>query len=122
MALADGDPLARDAVDTFLGIVGAEAGAMALRCLARGGVYVAGGIVPRLMERSGVLREAFLMRKGRERFHGILRVRMVCFVGCCLRNRFPPGISFRRPCTPKQNQPPQTRQSNPSPIQSKPNP
>lgn len=39
------------AVDIFLAIIGAEAGAMALRCLARGGVFIAGGIVPRLMER-----------------------------------------------------------------------
>jgi glucokinase len=39
------------AVDIFLSIIGAEAGAMALRCLARGGVFIAGGIVPRLMER-----------------------------------------------------------------------
>jgi glucokinase len=38
-------------VDIFLSIIGAEAGGMALRCLARGGVFIAGGIVPRLMER-----------------------------------------------------------------------
>ncbi|KAI8474260.1 MAG: glucokinase [Monoraphidium minutum] len=89
MALGEADPLACEAVDMFLAIVGAEAGAMALRCLARGGVYVAGGIVPRLMDRSaglkearpegvargpsGGLKEAFMMRKGRERFQGILQ-------------------------------------------------
>jgi glucokinase len=33
---AEGDALACEAVDIFLAIVGAEAGAMALRCLARG--------------------------------------------------------------------------------------
>jgi hypothetical protein len=45
-------------VDIFLSIIGAEAGAMALRCLSRGGVFIAGGIVPRLMERvkTGVAR------------------------------------------------------------------
>jgi hypothetical protein len=42
--------------------------------LCTGGVYIAGGIVPRLMDRVGALREAFLMRKGRERFQGILQV------------------------------------------------
>lgn len=36
MALTENEPLACVAVDMFLAIVGAEAGAMALRCLARG--------------------------------------------------------------------------------------
>lgn len=59
----------------FLAIVGAEAGAMALRCLARGGVYIAGGIVPRVLERAagGVVRDAFINKSGRERFADILR-------------------------------------------------
>jgi glucokinase len=35
MAL-EGDPIAAEAVDMFVSIVGAEAGAMALRCLAYG--------------------------------------------------------------------------------------
>mmetsp|Transcript_32908 Transcript_32908/g.72684 ORF Transcript_32908/g.72684 Transcript_32908/m.72684 type:complete len:410 (-) Transcript_32908:761-1990(-) len=74
-ALAGTDPLAVEAVDMFLAIVGAEAGAMALRCLAKGGVYIAGGITPKLMQRvkAGSLLEGFLMRKGRERFHEILK-------------------------------------------------
>jgi len=39
-----------------------------------GGVYIAGGIAPKLLERiqHGSLLEGFLMRKGRERFHEIL--------------------------------------------------
>lgn len=39
-----------------------------------GGVYIAGGITPKLMKRvtAGALVEGFLMRKGRERFHDIL--------------------------------------------------
>lgn len=64
------------AVDMFLAIVGAEAGAMALRCLARGGVFIAGGIVPRLLDRvtkTGVLRDAFINRTARERFQYLLR-------------------------------------------------
>jgi glucokinase len=36
-ALEGSDPLAAEAVDMMMAIVGAEAGAMALRCLARGG-------------------------------------------------------------------------------------
>lgn len=35
-------------------------------------MYVAGGIVPRLMDRKSALKQAFLMKKGRERFQGIL--------------------------------------------------
>ena len=64
------------AVDMFLAIIGAEAGAMALRCLARGGVFIAGGIVPRLLDRvtkTGVLRDAFINRTARERFQYLLR-------------------------------------------------
>lgn len=70
---SEADPVASEAVDIFLAVVGAEAGAMALRCLARGGIYIAGGIVPRLMGRVRALQEAFLMRRGRERFQGILQ-------------------------------------------------
>ena len=39
-----------EAVDIFLSILGAEAANLALKCLASGGVYVAGGIPPRLMK------------------------------------------------------------------------
>lgn len=42
------DAIATDALATFLAIVGAEAGAMALRGLARGGVFVCGGITPKV--------------------------------------------------------------------------
>ena len=76
-ALSGADPLAIEAVDLFLAIVGQEAGQMALRCLASGGVYIAGGITPRLLKRlepgGGSLREGFLLRKGREGFHRILK-------------------------------------------------
>lgn len=66
--------VAVEAVDMFLSIIGAEAGHMALRCLAYGGVYIAGGILPRLLNRvaRGGLRESFLMPHGRERFRQIL--------------------------------------------------
>ncbi|KAF8057125.1 glk [Scenedesmus sp. PABB004] len=71
----EGEPTALAAVDIFLAIIGAEAGAMALRCLARGGVFIAGGIVPRLMDRvrGGGLLDAFLNRSGRERFTYLLQ-------------------------------------------------
>ena len=40
----------RDSLDTFAGIYGAEAGNLALRGLATAGVYLGGGIAPRLLD------------------------------------------------------------------------
>ena len=47
-ALAGADPLCRDAVAMFCAMLGTVAGDLALSLGARGGVYVAGGIVPDL--------------------------------------------------------------------------
>ena len=47
-AVAGSDPLAMATVDRFLGIYGAQAGNLALASLALGGIYVAGGIAPKL--------------------------------------------------------------------------
>ena len=44
---AAGNPLARAAFDLFLDVYAAEAGNLALRTLARGGVFLAGGIAGR---------------------------------------------------------------------------
>ena len=41
-----------EAVDLFLAIIGAEAGYMGLRTLASGGIYVCGGIIPRVCAES----------------------------------------------------------------------
>lgn len=63
------DPVAVEALDMFLSIVGAEASHMALRSLASGGVYICGGIFPKVLERvkAGGVLEAFLWRASR--FH-----------------------------------------------------
>jgi glucokinase len=65
---ASADPVCRHAVETFCSIYGAEAGNLALKTLATGGVYVAGGIAPRILGHleDGRFREAFLS-KGRMR-------------------------------------------------------
>jgi len=47
-ALAKLDPLAVRALDLFVAVYGAFAGNMALATLARGGVYIAGGIAPKI--------------------------------------------------------------------------
>jgi len=52
-ALDDGDPLSLAAVDLFIACYGALAGDHALTVLARGGVYVTGGIAPKLLPRFG---------------------------------------------------------------------
>lgn len=50
-ALEGHDPLAEAAVDLFIGCYGALAGDHALAVLARGGVFVGGGIAPKLLPR-----------------------------------------------------------------------
>lgn len=49
-ALADSDPLASEAVALFCEILGSVAGDLALTLGATGGVYLAGGILPRVSE------------------------------------------------------------------------
>ena len=48
-ALEDSDPACGRALDLFISIYGAEAGNLALKTLATGGVFVAGGIAPRIL-------------------------------------------------------------------------
>ncbi|HZR81858.1 MAG TPA: glucokinase [Candidatus Binatia bacterium] len=48
-ALERGDDLATRALDLFCELYGAEAGNMALRALTAGGVYVGGGIAPKIL-------------------------------------------------------------------------
>ena len=47
-ALDGSDPAAVETVNMFLAILGQEAGANSLRVLAQGGVYLCGGILPRV--------------------------------------------------------------------------
>lgn len=49
MALAGSDALARESLTEFVRIYGAQAGNLALSCLSFGGLYVAGGIAPRIL-------------------------------------------------------------------------
>ena len=65
---AAGDPLCRQTVELFCRLYGAEAGNLALKTLAKGGVYVAGGIAPKILPfmSDGRFREAFF-DKGRMR-------------------------------------------------------
>jgi glucokinase len=67
-AVCDSDSYCREAVDMFCAMLGTVAGNLALTLGARGGVYVAGGIVPKLGER-------FIGSSFRERFEAKGRVR-----------------------------------------------
>lgn len=59
--LAGTDPVAVEALDLFAAVYGAQAGNLALTVLATGGVYLAGGIAPKLIAklRDGTFMEAF---------------------------------------------------------------
>jgi glucokinase len=60
------DPLCEAVLDLFISVYGAEAGNLALKAVATGGVYVAGGIAPRIIHRlkAGEFQRSFLA-KGR---------------------------------------------------------
>jgi glucokinase len=60
-AAAKGDPLANETLDRFCAILGSVAGDLALTFGARGGVFVSGGIAPRMADRlvSGEFRARF---------------------------------------------------------------
>ena len=60
-ALAGTDPLSEQALEMFAAAYGAQAGDLALTVMAVGGVYVAGGIAPRIMPklRDGTFMNAF---------------------------------------------------------------
>jgi glucokinase len=67
-AAAAGDPLASRALRLWLGAYGSVTGDLALGCLARGGIWLAGGTAAKQLEglRSTPFSEAFLA-KGRLR-------------------------------------------------------
>ncbi len=60
-AAAKSDPLANETLDRFCGILGSVAGDLALSFGARGGVFVSGGIAPRMADRlvNGAFRARF---------------------------------------------------------------
>lgn len=63
-ALEQEDPLASQALDIFCSVYGAQAGNLALTCLAQGGVYIAGGIAPKIINK---LKDGAFMRAFRSK-------------------------------------------------------
>lgn len=66
--MQDLDPVCVEALDRFISLYGAQAGNLALTCLPRGGLFVAGGIAPKILPvlTEGRFLESFL-DKGRMR-------------------------------------------------------
>ncbi len=50
-ALEGGSPLASDALDLFVSFYGAEAGNLALKVMTTGGLFIGGGIAPKIIDR-----------------------------------------------------------------------
>jgi glucokinase len=72
-------PLCRRTVELFLAILGSEAGNLALKLYAKGGVYIGGGIMPRLAGQisfAGFM-ESFLRKGKMERLMATIPVRLI---------------------------------------------
>ncbi len=67
-AMAERDELCVETLDWFLQLYGSEAGNLALKMMSRGGVYLGGGIAPKILSRlqNGIFLKAFF-NKGRMR-------------------------------------------------------
>ncbi|MEQ1525379.1 MAG: glucokinase [Gallionella sp.] len=67
-AMSERDELCVETLDWFLQLYGAEAGNLALKMMSRGGVYLGGGIAPKILSRlqNGIFLKAFFS-KGRMR-------------------------------------------------------
>jgi glucokinase len=72
LGLAKADPLSVAALELFSTLYGAEAGNLALKCLATGGVFVGGGIAPKILP---VLQDGSFLRgfTDKGRFTGLMK-------------------------------------------------
>jgi glucokinase len=79
IGLSNGHPLCTATLDLFVSIYGAEAGNLALKALALGGVFVGGGIAPKILPklRDGSFIDAF---NDKGRLAGLLRSLQVAVV------------------------------------------
>lgn len=77
-ALQTGDALCRGTLELFARIFGAEAGNLALRCFATGGVLVGGGIAPKILSslQNGLFMQGFCAKGRFSEFLAALPVRV----------------------------------------------
>ncbi len=78
-AITKNDPLANQALDLFVDIYGAQAGNLALTAGATGGVYIAGGIAPKIISRltDGRFLRAFLNKGKMQKYVAAIPVQLV---------------------------------------------
>lgn len=78
-ALEQGDRLANQALDIFVDVYGAQAGNLALTAGATGGVYIAGGIAPKIISRltDGRFMQAFLNKSKMQAYVSAIPVQVV---------------------------------------------
>ncbi len=78
-AISKADAACVLAVEIFASVYGAEAGNLALKTLPRAGVFIAGGIAPKLIDvlRSGTFMKAFLAKGRMQRVLDTIRVSVV---------------------------------------------
>jgi glucokinase len=79
LALAEADETAVAALDLMVSIYGAEAGNLALKLMATGGIYLGGGIAPRILPRlrAGAFMEAFTTKGRFSELLGAIPVRVI---------------------------------------------
>ncbi len=89
-ALAGTSELAVAALDLFVALYGAEAGNLALKVMARGGLYVGGGIAPRIIEklRGGAFVQRFVAKGRMQPLLEAMPVRVVLDDLTALRGAF----------------------------------
>lgn len=78
-ALSENDPLSNAALDLFVAIYGAQAGNLALTAGAIGGVYIAGGIAPKIVSRlaNGIFIRAFTNKGKMSSYASAIPLRVV---------------------------------------------
>jgi glucokinase len=78
-ALAHRSPLCTEALDLMVSIYGAEAGNVALKFMAYGGLYVGGGIAPKIVAKlqDGTFMRAFLAKGRLQRIVAAMPVRII---------------------------------------------
>jgi glucokinase len=96
--VAGSDPVCRQAVDLWVAVLAAEAANAAVKFLAVGGVYIGGGIAPKLLDR---LNEPLFMERfaAKDKLSGLLRdvpVHVILDEGTALRGALARALTLAR--------------------------
>jgi glucokinase len=85
-AQENGNPLCVETIEMFVTVYGAEAGNLALKSLALGGLYLGGGIAPKIVNilDNGSFMKAFLHKGRLSQLLGVVPVRVITNERCAL--------------------------------------